>query len=225
MTGRPAALKARASQNSHIVSPERAVKHRCWHARSRKIGASAQCRGPTSVDIRGTVLKILRILQNRLTGAAVSSSLSAETSMRRPSLRKPLLALFVIGVSVLALPRTSNAQSKPRSDRYHITREEIAESGGNIGTAYDVVRLLRTRWLNPPLGRNSSNNADGTSGGATEIILYINDIRQQSLEDLKTVKASRVADMRFLEQNRAIQLRGPGHELGAIEVITTDRPK
>lgn len=145
--------------------------------------------------------------------------------MRRQSLRTTLLALFVIGVSVLALPRTSNAQSKPRSDRYHITREEITESGGNIGTAYDVVRLLRQRWLNPPLGRNSTTNADGTSGGATEIIVYINDVRQQSIEDLKTVKAALVADMRFLEQNRAIQLRGPGHELGVIEVITTDRPK
>ena len=145
--------------------------------------------------------------------------------MRRPSLHKPLLALFVIGVSVLAVPRTADAQNKPRSDRYHITREEITESGGNVGTAYDVVRLLRQRWLNPPLGRNSSTNADGTSGGATEIIVYINDIRQQSIEDLKTVKASRVADMRFLEQNRAIQLRGPGHELGVIEVITTDKPK
>ena len=145
--------------------------------------------------------------------------------MRRPSLHKPLLALFVIGVSVLALPRTADAQNKPRSDRYHITREEITESGGNVGTAYDVVRLLRQRWLNPPLGRNSSTNADGTSGGATEIIVYINDIRQQSIEDLKTVRASRVADMRFLEQNRAIQLRGPGHELGVIEVTTTDKPK
>ena len=145
--------------------------------------------------------------------------------MRRSSLHKPLLALFVIGVSVLALPRTLHAQSKPRSDRYHITREEIAESGGNVGTAYDVVHLLRQRWLNPPLGRNSTSDANSSGGGATEIIVYINDVRQQSIEDLKTVKAARIADMRFLEQNRAIQLRGPGHELGVIEVITTDRPK
>ena len=77
--------------------------------------------------------------------------------------------------------------------------------------------------MNPSRGRTATSGADGSSGGATEVILYINEIRQQSLEDLKTVRASSVVDMRFLDQNRAIQMRGPGHELGVIEVTTVDK--
>lgn len=145
--------------------------------------------------------------------------------MRQTSPSVPLLLLAFLGFAVFGLAGTAGAQSKPRADRYHITREEVAESTGNVGTAYDIIRLLRPRWLNPPLGRNSTSNADGASGGATEIIVYINDIRQQSLEDLKTVKAALVADIRYLDQNRAIQMRGPGHELGAIELTTVDRAK
>ena len=33
----------------------------------------------------------------------------------------------------------------------------------------------------------------------------------------------KIIEIRFLDQNRAVQMHGPGHELGVIEVITIDK--
>jgi hypothetical protein len=141
---------------------------------------------------------------------------SAEASMNRVAARTVLLAL-----ALLVVPAASHAQSKPRSDRNHITKEELEQAPAGVNTAHDLVRIMRPNWLSGSRGRTATSGADGNSGGATEIVLYIDEVRQQSLEDLRTVRAANVVDMRFLEQNRAIQMRGPGHELGVIEVTTT----
>ena len=136
--------------------------------------------------------------------------------MRRISASRLLLALALI-----AIPAAAHAQSKPRSDRNHITKEELEQAPVGVQTAHDLIRMMRPHWLTSSRGRTAMSGADGTGGGATSIVLYIDEIRQQSLEDLRTVRAANVVDMRLLDQNRAIQMRGPGHELGVIEVTTT----
>lgn len=138
-------------------------------------------------------------------------------------MRRFSAAVLLLALALIAVPVASQAQSKPRSDRNHITKEELEQAPAGVQTAHDLIRIMRPLWMNPSRGRTATSGADGSSGGATEVILYINEIRQQSLEDLKTVRASSVVDMRFLDQNRAIQMRGPGHELGVIEVTTVDK--
>ena len=55
-----------------------------------------------------------------------------------------------------------------------------------------------------------------------QIVVYLDDLRQPDLESsLITVKVETIVEMRYLDQNRAVQNRGPGHEAGVIEVITT----
>jgi hypothetical protein len=56
-------------------------------------------------------------------------------------------------------------------------------------------------------------------------VLYIDDVRQPSLNELQTVKATSILEMRFLDRNRAIQMRGMGHEAGVIEITTVDKRK
>ncbi len=56
-------------------------------------------------------------------------------------------------------------------------------------------------------------------------MVYVDGNRQQSLEDLKTIRTALITEMRFLDQNRAIQMHGPGHELGVIEVTTVNKKK
>lgn len=139
-------------------------------------------------------------------------------------MRRILVRLAVLALAALAVPNFAEAQKK-RGDRFRITAEEIAEAGASVGNAWDVVQTLRPQWLAPiHMTATSSAMVGGPGpGGATEVIVYINEVRQPSLEALRTVRASITTSMRFLDQNRAIQMRGPGHERGVIEVTTSEK--
>lgn len=129
----------------------------------------------------------------------------------------------VLAVLVLAaVVGSSDAQEakKKRGDRNRLLQEEIVEAGTAIVTARDAIRMLRPQWLNPPMGRMASSNIAGAGGGQQTLILYIDDVRQPDLEILTQVKSADIVEMRYLDQNRAVQYRGPGHEAGVIEIKT-----
>ena len=139
-------------------------------------------------------------------------------------MRRFTIAGVLFAAALLVAPTELSAQqNKQKGDRYRITQEDLVGAPASVGNAYDIVQTLRPLWLSPPRGRMNSANLEGGGGGATEVVVYINDNRQPSLEELRTVRASMVFSMRYLEQNRAVQMRGPGHEAGVIEVITTDK--
>ena len=139
-------------------------------------------------------------------------------------MRKPILAFCVLLLSVSVLARPACAQ-KDRGDRNKLTRVEIDEGGTSIVSAREAVRLLRPYWLSPPLGRKASSDVLGAGGGGQAVIVYIDDLRQPDLDALATVQASRILELKYLDQNRAVLLRGPGHENGVIEVTTIDKRK
>ena len=112
-----------------------------------------------------------------------------------------------------------------RNESTSITRGDIEQGGTGIFTARDAVRILRPQWLARPMGRVASSNMIDAGGGGQEIIVYINDVRQPSYDDLATVPGSRILEMKYLDQNRAVLLHGPGHEGGVIEVTTIDKRK
>lgn len=128
-----------------------------------------------------------------------------------------MLLAAAIAVTLMGM----SAEAQKRGDRYTINRVDIEEAGNAITNADDAVRRLRPQWLRGPMGRMSSSGADGTMGAvATEAILYIDDKRQPNLEQLRTVPAAQIEELKFMDQNRAIQMLGPGHEAGAIMVRT-----
>lgn len=158
----------------------------------------------------------------------------------RHALVRLLAATAVATLSLAATTTTARAQAaeataqekkpekaprRPRGDRNKLTKVEIEEGGTAILTARDAVRMLRPQWLQPPVGRSGTSTMGGESGGATDVIVYIDDMRQPDLESLITVPIAKVFEMRYLDQNRAIQMRGPGHEKGVIEVTTVDKRK
>lgn len=153
--------------------------------------------------------------------------------MRRPGIASLLLITALVG-----LPSPAHAQNRNRGDRNRITREELVESAATASTAYDMIHIMRPLWLEPAQGRMASSRADGGSdrgmdggtnaganGAAQEVIVYVNGNRQPSLEQLKTLRVSSILEMRYLDQNRAIQMHGPGHEKGVIEVTLIDISK
>lgn len=143
---------------------------------------------------------------------------------RSPFVRARFVMLSFFALAIV--PLSLHAQEKKqRGDRNRINASELAEANGSFNTAYDVIRTMRPQWFNPPQGRTSTATMMGGGGGAKELVVYIDDVRQQSVEDLKTVKTAQLVELRFLDQNRAIQLRGPGHEMGVIEVSTVNKRK
>ena len=138
--------------------------------------------------------------------------------MRKLSARWVLLVL-----ALLVGAQTAEAQKKSRGDRNKITRVDLDEAGGTVISALDAVNLLRPMWLNPPMGRSASSALGGGQSSATtatEPVVYIDDMRQTTLDVLRTLKAVTIVEMKYLDQNRAIQMLGPGHEMGAIQVTT-----
>lgn len=129
-----------------------------------------------------------------------------------------LLALFVVA-------GTAEAQKK-RGDRSKITRADLDEAGGTVVSAADAIKLLRPQWLQPPLNRMNGSSLGGNDPNVgTEPVLYVDEMRQQSQRILETMPASQVFEMKYLDQNRAIQMYGPGHESGAIQLTTTAKKK
>lgn len=151
----------------------------------------------------------------------------------RSSLRSVLLAGSALAALVSFVPTLEAQQDttartparRARGDRTKLTQSDIA-GASTVTTALDAIRLLRPWWLNPPVGRMASTDMAGDTRAATRVIVYIDDMRQPDLESsLVTVKASEVVEARYLDQNRAVQMRGPGHEAGVIEISTTAKKK
>ncbi|HVZ47943.1 MAG TPA: hypothetical protein VG916_04120 [Gemmatimonadaceae bacterium] len=130
-----------------------------------------------------------------------------------------------LGAVLVSAPARAQDPPKPRrGDQTKITRADLDVAGSAVVTAYDAVRLLRPRWLQPPIGKAASSNMLTPGGGNTSIVVYIDDIRQPDVEtSLNRVKASDVVEMKYLDQNKAVEDYGPGHEAGVIEVKTTHR--
>jgi hypothetical protein len=133
----------------------------------------------------------------------------------------PLILALLVGANV------AEAQKKVRGDRSKITRADLNEAGGTVQTAIDAIRLLRPHWLSPPMGRVAPAAVDPAvslmTRNAIEPVVYIDDMRQPGIDVLRTVKAGSIIEMKYLDQNRAIQMLGPGHESGAIQVTTVNK--
>lgn len=132
------------------------------------------------------------------------------------------LSLFAIALALLA---TTVEAQRTRGDRNKLTRTELDEAGSSIVTARDAIRVLRPQWLAPALGRIASSNVNDIGGGARTLVVYIDGNRQPDLEALTTVQATAIVEIRYLDQNRAVQMHGPGHEMGAIEITTVNKRK
>ena len=128
-------------------------------------------------------------------------------------------------VAALALLAAAPVEAQKRGDRSTLTRQDIDEAGNAITNAEDAVRRLRPFWLRGPSGRFSPPGVDGAMATtATDIVLYIDDRRQPGLDQMRTVRNAEIEELKWMDANRAIQMLGPGHELGVI-IIKTRKPQ
>jgi len=116
-------------------------------------------------------------------------------------------ALFVLCVVAGA----SAAEAQGRRSRNVITEDEIAKS--SAADAYDLIRQLRPAWFSS----RGVVSGDVYAGG---IVLYLDGIKQNSLEELRSVAIERIKEARFYSASDATTKFGTGHPSGAIEITT-----
>ena len=124
------------------------------------------------------------------------------------------VSLFVVA-SVLLMGSCAH-RTRERSDSSHhdpelITAMEIA--GVNGSTVYDAVQRLRPAWLlrarpNPALPNQI-------------LILYVDGQRYGGgIDGLRTLPLRSAYSVEYLSATQAQARFGPGHSIGAIEVLT-----
>jgi hypothetical protein len=98
-------------------------------------------------------------------------------------------------------------------DPYRITREEVEASTHQ--TAYDIVRTLRSRWLQPVAGMSIRS-------GQAVAQVYLDGVRQPGIGALQTIPKMIIQEIRFYPPAEAQARWGLNHEGGAIEVVTRE---
>jgi hypothetical protein len=130
---------------------------------------------------------------------------------------KPIHAVTaILAIAVLSAcshsrgPAPSNATA--RRDADVITAEELSTITAT--TIYEAVRVLRPAWLmrSRPTAIRQQQQA--------QLIVYIDGTRYGNMESLRQIVPSGVFVVRYYSPGEAEGRFGPGHLLGAIEVIT-----
>jgi hypothetical protein len=137
-----------------------------------------------------------------------------EAKLTRSSLSTLTLGAFVIVTFACA---SSQASHVTESSQDVITSIEI--NATPVPTAFDLVNRLRPSWLRQ--GRTGSIGGGAVASQVT--LVYLDGQRVGGLETLKTLSATGITSMRYLDSTRAATiLRDPGSEAiaGAIVIST-----
>jgi hypothetical protein len=116
---------------------------------------------------------------------------------------------------VLAVPAGLCAQdsTKPKIKRSPdlITLEEIQAFAPNAQTAYDIVKQLRSLWL-------QQRGPSSLTLTAHEVQVYVDGVNRGGPSALTEIRGSAVRELQRLRPSDATQRYGVDHENGAILV-------
>ena len=125
-----------------------------------------------------------------------------------------------LGACASAGTGTSNAFSsdpsaeEERGTPNEIVRTEVLRVATSAPNAYEVIRRLRARWLQP---RRVLSLADSDSTGP---IVYLDQLRWGSLDSLYQIPTDRIMRMQFIGATDATTRWGIGHAEGVISIET-----
>ncbi len=126
-----------------------------------------------------------------------------------------LLSAMVLLTSALA------AQSKPKSSSTLITAEEIDRARPNVGNAFDVVQLLRPRWLRSremvQLPGNAYNG--GTDPQMAQVHVYMEDRDKGDVDFLKSIPAELIYTLKFMSMTEVGARFGPSVGPGIVVTL------
>jgi len=111
---------------------------------------------------------------------------------------------------------TTGSTTVRRGGSNLITPEEIAAAGAGMESAFDIVQRLRPAMLR---SRTSTFGSDN-QGQQVPVVVYSDDVRLGTVENLRTIPAMQVREIRYISATDATQRWGTGHSSGAIQVVT-----
>ena len=126
-------------------------------------------------------------------------------SARRVSI--PLLLSFCVSLSACA-----SMHHVDPTDRNVITSAEIQSA--NVATAYDLIAMYRANFLNSR-GPNSILLKQ-----PKEPTVYLDNVEFGTIASLRTIQASNIAEIRFIEGWDAMTKYGSDHVAGVIQIYT-----
>jgi hypothetical protein len=137
-----------------------------------------------------------------------------------PTSRVSFMTLVAGSAAIIGCATTTPRVSETQSSSDYVTSIEVAATPAS--SAYDLVSRLRPNWLRP--GGIGSVSGGRISGQVT--LVYLDGNKMGEIDVLKSISASGVQTMRWLDAVRAqTVLRGIGTEAiaGAIVLTTTNR--
>jgi len=106
----------------------------------------------------------------------------------------------------------------PKSSSKLITVEDIARARPTVGSAYDVVQLLRPQWLRTP--RNMLNLPGATAGDTgPEFSVFVNDHEMGGLSYLRSVPVDQIDSLRFMTMSEVGARYGPTNGPGIVVMM------
>ncbi|HEY3219805.1 MAG TPA: hypothetical protein VGJ80_03665 [Gemmatimonadales bacterium] len=120
--------------------------------------------------------------------------------------------------AVALVASAATAQSKSKSSSTLITQEEIEHARPNVGNAFDVVQLLRPRWL----GRAREMLTlprPGTAARMSEVHVYLDDRDRGDVEFLKTIPAELIYSLKFMSTTEVGARFGPSSGPGIVVTL------
>jgi hypothetical protein len=136
----------------------------------------------------------------------------------RPIVRSSLAAIVMATAACKSMGPPG--PPPPLRQRDLLTREEILSSPAQDGDLLQAIHSLRPNFLAVPRGVYSR-----TSPTSVPIVVYVDGIRQSDVGSLKSISASKVAQVKYLEPTAALNEFGSVAGGGAILITLLDRSK
>jgi hypothetical protein len=128
-----------------------------------------------------------------------------------PSTRRAFV-LCLTAVALISFAACATTKQVEGTDRNVITADQIASS--NAETAYDVVAKYRANFLHSR-GPNSILLKQ-----PKEPTVYLDNVEYGTINSLRNIQASSVAEIRFIEGWDAMTKYGSDHVAGVIQIYT-----
>ena len=129
-----------------------------------------------------------------------------------------LAPVLLLLSALVLLPSALAAQSKPKSSSNLITEDEIDHARPNVGNAFDVVQLLRPRWLGRAREMVTLPGI-GTDARMAEIHVYMEDRDKGDVEFLKTIPAELIYSLKFMSMTEVGARFGPSSGPGIVVTL------
>lgn len=129
------------------------------------------------------------------------------------------IARVVLLSALMLAPSALAAQDKPKSSSTLITEDEIERARPNVGNAFDVVQLLRPRWLRVREMVQLPNASGGLDPQMAQIHVYIDDRDKGDVEYLKTIPAESIYSLKFMSMTEVGARFGPSSGPGIVVTL------